>query len=335
MTIKRRFVPVLIFAFIILPRIGEADDFYKEMMLTGGYSDKDNWVGQKGMRMNSMGFEYYKKFSNEYGDFLTLDLQMRAAYNSTADSENAFGVEIHNAWLEHKFGLGQFVKLGHFAPAFGLEPAVDTHGTLLQTLAFQNIGFKKDWGIGYRGLLGKYDYEFAAQLGSGMGIRREDGSFLLTSRISTPKSGDTQIGLSFLYGQTLESSQPWTIPSPDLATDKSTRKKRIGLDLQKQLGVFDFKAEVAAGDNEGKTAAGGLTEFGYTVPENQNLKVKMQVSYWSNDWGEKDARDLTLSPVVEYKVNTSSTISLGYFHDIYSSSGEDRMILLQFYYYGL
>jgi hypothetical protein len=206
---------------------------------------------------------------------------------------------------------------------------------LLQTLASQNIGFKRDWGVGYRGLLGDYDYEFAAQLGSGMGIHRKDGSFLLTNRISTPKSGDTQVGLSFLYGQTLESSQPWTIPSPDLVTDKSTRKKRIGLDLQRQLGIFDFKAEVAAGDNDGKTVAGGLTEFGYTVPQQQNLKVKMQLSYWSNDWDKKNARDLTLSPVIEYKINTSSTISLGYFHDIYSSSDEDRMILLQFYYFGL
>jgi hypothetical protein len=335
MVLKRQFVPALAFAFVILPKVVNADNFYKEMRLIGGYSDKDKWVGQKGESMNSLGFEYFRKFSNEYGDFLTLDLQMRVGYDSMASSEDAFGVEIHNAWLEHKFGLGQSLRVGHFAPAFGLEPVVDTHGTLLQTLATQDIGFKRDWGIDYRGLLGNYDFEFAAQLGSGMGIHRKDGSFLLTSRISTPKSGETQVGLSFLYGQTLESSQPWTIPSPDLVTDKSTRKKRIGLDLQRQLGIFDFKAEVAAGDNEGKTVAGGLTEFGYTIPQQQNLKVKVQASYRSNDWDKKNARDFTLSPVIEYKVSTSSTISLGYFHDVYSSSGEDRMVVLQFYYFGL
>jgi hypothetical protein len=120
-----------------------------------------------------------------------------------------------------------------------------------------------------------------------------------------------------------------------LVTNKSTRKKRIGLDLQRQLGIFDFKAEVAAGDNDCTTVAGGLAEFGYTVPQQQNLKVKMQMSYWSNDWDKKNARDLALSPVIEYKIDSSSTISLGYFHDIYSSSDEDRMILLQFYYFGL
>jgi len=322
--------------FISLPKeITHADNFYKEARIIGGYSNKDKWVGKRGESMNSMGFEYYKKFSNEYGDFLTFDLQMRVAYDSMADSEDAFGIEVHNAWLEHKFGLGKSIRAGHFAPAFGLEPVLDTHGTLLQTLASQNIGFKRDWGVDYRGLLGDYDYEFAAQLGSGMGIHREDGSFLLTNRISTPKTGDTVVGLSFLYGRTLQSSQPWTIPSPDLVTDKSTRKRRIGLDLQRQLGIFDFKAEVAVGDNDGRTVAGGLAELGYTVPQQQNLKIKMQTSYWSNDLGEKNARDLTLSPVIEYKINTSSTISLGYFHDICSSGDKDRMILLQFYYYSL
>ncbi|MBN1392240.1 MAG: hypothetical protein JW947_05490 [Sedimentisphaerales bacterium] len=335
MAIKRQFVSAVAFTFIILSQIARADNFYKEMRLIGGYSDKDKWVGEKGESMNSLGFEYYKKFSNEYGDFLTLDLQLRVAYDSMTSSEDAFGVEIHNAWLEHKFGLGQSVRVGHFAPAFGLEPVVDTHGTLLQTLAEQNIGFKRDWGIDYRGLLGDYDFEFAAQLGSGRGIHRKDGSFLLTNRISTPKSGETQVGLSFLYGQTLESSQPWTIPSPDLATNKSIRKRRIGLDLQRPLGIFDFKAEVAAGDDDGKTVAGGLTEFGYTVPQQQNLIVKMQISYWSNEWDKKNARDLILSPVVEYKVNSASTISLGYFHDVYSSSDKDRMVVLQFYYFGL
>jgi hypothetical protein len=335
MAVKRQFVSVMAIVFIILPRVAFAGEFYKEAMIIGGYSKKDKWVGQKGENMNSLGFEYFRKFSNEYGDFLTLDLQLRAAYDSMASSNDTFGVEIHNAWLEHKFGLGQSVRVGHFAPAFGLEPVVDTHGTLLQTLASQNIGFKRDWGVDYRGLLGDYDFEFAAQLGSGMGIHMRDGSFLLTSRISTPKSAETQVGLSFLCGQTLESSQHWTIPSPELTTGKSTEKKRIGLDLQRPLGVVDFKAEVAAGDNEGKTAAGGLTEFAYTIPHQQNLTAKMQVSYWSNDWDKKNARDFTLAPVMEYKINTSSTVSLGYFHDIYSSSGKDRAVLLQFYYYGL
>ena len=127
-----------------------ADNFYKEAIIIGGYSVNDQWVDEKNRwPKNSVGFEYYKKFSDEYGDFLTLDLQMRMAYDSSEESPDAFGIEIHNAWLEYKLGLGKSIRFGHFDPAFGLEPVLDTHGTVLQTLAPKNIGFKKDWGVGF------------------------------------------------------------------------------------------------------------------------------------------------------------------------------------------
>ena len=336
MTVIQRSILIFSLIFISLPQgIVKANDLYKEAVIIGGHSDRDQWIGKKGKSLkNSIGFEYYRKFSNDYGDFLTLDVQMRMAYDSTEDSQDAFGAEVHNAWAEHKLGLGKSIRFGHFDPAFGLEPVLDTHGTLLQTLASKNIGFKKDWGIAYKGLLGDYDYEIAPQIGSGMGMRRKDGSFLLTSRIGTPQTSEFQYGLSFLYGRTLQSSQSWTIPVSDLVSGKSVRKKRVGIDMQRQLGLFDLKAEVAAGDNDGRTVAGSMVELGYTVPEQQNLKIKMQTLYWSEDWDEKKARDLTLAPVIEYKINPSATMRLGYFHDVYSSSDEDRLILLQLYYFG-
>ncbi len=251
---------ILAYAFILFSQeIVWADNFYKEAVIVGGYSDIDKWIAHKSKGMtNSVGFEYYRKLSDEYGDFLTVDLQMRLAYDSREDSPDEFGCEIHNAWLEYKPGLGKAIRLGHFDPAFGLEPVLDTHGTLLQTLAHKNIGFKKDWGIGYKGLLGDYDFQLAAQLGSGMGVRRKDGSFLLTGRMSTPQSRDTQLGLSFLYGYTLASGQSWTIPAPELISEETVRKRRIGIDFQGPLWLFDFKAEIAAGDNDGTTVAGGM-----------------------------------------------------------------------------
>lgn len=337
MVVIQRSILIFLLIFISLPqRIVKAKDFYKEAVIIGGYSDKDQWIGKKNKSLkNSIGLEYYRKFSNNYGDFLTLDVQMRAAYDSMEDSQEAFGIEVHNAWAEYKLGLGKSIRFGHFDPAFGLEPVLDTHGTLLQTLAAKNIGFKKDWGLSYKGLLGGYDYEVASQIGSGMGIRRKDDSFLLTGRIGTPQTSEFQYGLSFLYGQTLLSSQSWTIPVPDLVFCKSIRKKRIGIDMQCPLGPFDFKAEVAAGDNDGRTVAGGIAELHYTVPEQQNLKIKMQTLYWSNNWDEKKARDMTLAPVTEYKINSSTTMRLGYFHDVYSSNDEDKLILLELYYLAL
>jgi len=335
MVVEKQFIIALTVIFISLPQgVVQAGNFYKEAIIIGGYSDNDKWLGKKGGLKNSVGFEYYRKFSNDYGDFLTLDIQMRMAYDSKEDSQDAFGVEIHNAWLEYKLGLGKSIRLGHFDPAFGLEPVLDTHGTLLQTLASKNIGFKKDWGIAYKGLLGDYDYEIATQIGSGMGIRRKDGSFLLTGRISTPQTREFQYGISFLYGQTLESRQSWTIPAPELVSGKSVRKKRIGIDLQCPFGPFDFKGEIAGGDNDGTTVGGALAELGYTVPDLQSLRIKMQGYYWSNHWGGRDSGHLTLSPVLEYKMTSSLTLRLGYFHDIQASDGdEDKQILLQLYHY--
>jgi hypothetical protein len=328
---------IILLSFIsisLLHEVAHPANLYKEAIIMGGYSDKEQWIGKKGGAKNSLGFEYYKKFSDEYGDYLTLDLQARAAYDSAENSHDVFGIEIHNAWLEYKSGLGESIRFGHFDPAFGLEPVLDTHGTLLQTLAQKNIGFKKDWGISYKGLFGDYDYQLAAQLGSGMPLRRKDDSFLLTGRVSTTQNQDSQIGLSFLYGQILESKQSWTIPISELINGKSIRKKRIGLDFQCPIGLFDFKTEVTAGDNDGTTVAGALAELGYTIPQQQNLRIKTQIMYWSNDWEEKYARDLTLSPVIEYKANSTTTVRLGYFHDLYSGSDEDKIVVLQLYCFG-
>ena len=112
MAIKSKLIMALLFISISgMQRVVQAEEFYKEAIIIGGYSDRDQWVGKKGSLKNSVGFEYYKKFSDEYGDFLTLDLQMRVNYDSTEDSQDAFGIEIHNAWLEYKLGLGKSIRL--------------------------------------------------------------------------------------------------------------------------------------------------------------------------------------------------------------------------------
>ena len=57
---------------------GAEGAFYKELNLIGGYSDNKGLVGKDShMLKNSVGFEYFRKFSDQYGDHLTLDLQMR------------------------------------------------------------------------------------------------------------------------------------------------------------------------------------------------------------------------------------------------------------------
>jgi len=309
--------------------------FYKEANLIGGYSDRDHWVGKSNDLTNSIGFEDYRKFSNEYGDFLTTDLQVRLAYDSMRNSRNAWGIQIHNAWLLYKMNYSAKLRIGHFDPAFGLEPQLDTHGTILQTLAMKNIGFKKDWGFGLEGSLSEFDYKSALQLGSGMGIHRRDDSFLFTSRIGTPDTENFQYGISFLYGRVLESEDMKTIPQDKLLSDKAISKKRIGLDSQYLFGPYLFKGEIAYGENGNKKVLGYLAEIDYTIPRYQNWELELQFQSWINKLGESSSADSTLTLGTSYKLNQSTTLRAAFFHD-FNSMGqkEDNKILLQCYFFG-
>ncbi|HQP09865.1 MAG TPA: hypothetical protein PKV41_00600 [Candidatus Omnitrophota bacterium] len=309
---------------------------YREANLIGGYSDREGWIGKReGALKNSLGFEYYKKFANEYGDFLTADLQVRLTYDSIMNADEAWGIDIHNAWLEYKAGLGKQIIFGHFDVPFGLEPLLDTHGTLFQTLAMKNLGFKNDWGIGYKGLVGDYDYTIAAQLGSGMSVRSRDGSHLLSGRIGSSRDREFQYGLSLAYGRVLHSMEDRTYPLPALMSDEAVLKKRVGLDAQYLAGPFDFKGEIAYGQNNDEDVVGVLPQIEYAVPRNQNLKFILQGNYWANDLSDRGRDDVTLGIGASYKLSASTDVRLGYFHDLQNSMGEeDKQILLQFYYFG-
>ena len=315
---------------VILNKPAFADDslFYKEANLIGGYSDRDHWVGKSSELVNSVGFEDYRKFSNDYGDYLTTDLQMRIGYDSLKDAEDAWGVQIHNAWLLYKVDYDKKLRLGHFDPAFGLEPQVDTHGTLLQTLAMKDIGFKKDWGVGLEGSLSRFDYKTALQLGSGMSIYRKDQSFLLTTRIGSPSTQNFQYGMSFLYGRVLEYAGIWTWPRERLQSNDAILKKRIGLDTQYIFGQYLFKGEVSYGKNDRNDVLGYLGEIDYTLPKYQNCEIELQFQNFSDD--------STLTLGASYKLNQSTTLRAAFSHDFnMSGQKEEDKFLVQFYFYGL
>jgi len=313
-----------------------ADSMYKEINIIGGYSDRDKWVGKSESLSNSVGFENYRKFSNEYGDFLTSDLQLRLAYDSLKNSEEAWAVQIHNAWVAYKLGLGRDLKIGHFDPAFGLEPILDTHGTILQTLAMKNIGFNKDWGFALEGSLSELDYKLALQLGSGMSIRHRDGSYLFTTRMGTPATRNFQYGVSLMHGEVLRSEGMQTFPLNDLLSDKAVRKDRIGIDSQYLFSSYLFKGEIAYGKNDSDDVLGYLGEIDYTLPKNQNIQLELQFQSWVNDLAKSKTDDSTIIGGVSYKLNQNITLRAALSHDFNLMEGrEDDKILVQFYYFGI
>jgi hypothetical protein len=309
--------------------------FYREFNLIGGFSDRDRWVGKNSELVNSAGFEYFRKFSGEYGDYLTTDLQMRIGYDSMANSRDAWGLQVHNAWLLYKLGQSAKFRFGHFAPAFGLEPQVDTHGTILQTLAMKNIGFKRDWGAGLEGSLFQFDYKTALQLGSGMSIYRKDRSFLVSSRIGSPSGRNLQYGISVLYARVLDSMGLWTVPRGELLSGKAVFKKRAGVDAQYLFGSYLFKAEAAYGENDRDEVLGYSGEVDYTFPKRQNLALELQLQSWRNEPEKRASEDSTLSVGASYKLSQNTTLRAAFSHDLNMAGvKEEDKFLVQFYFFG-
>lgn len=308
-----------------------------EVSLIGGYSKLDEWRGPESrFPKNGAGFEYFATFSGKRGDFLSADLQVRLSHDDRSDTDSEWAFEMHNSWLRWKRGLGSHVRVGHFSPAYGLEPVTDTHGKLLQTLAMQDIGFKQDWGLGYEGLLGPFDYRTAAQLGSGMGIRHEDGSYLLSARLGSPEAKEVRFGISLLHGQVLMSSDRRLVPAPRYSTE-SIRKSRVGADIRVPLGAVSTSTEVSIGRNESEEVFGVMAEARREYVAGTRAQVAVQGRYWSDDPGRDLRTRAQAAVVVEHPVSSIGVIRLGLFEDLSNLNDMplDRLLALQFYSLGL
>lgn len=309
--------------------------FYKELNLIGGHSRKNGWVGHAQELSNSAGFEHYGKFSSDYGDFLTTDLQVRGAYDPNEPFSDAVSCEIHNAWAEYRINSAAKLKAGHFEPAFGLEQIIDAHSTIIQLLTMNNIGYTKDWGVELRGSLPEFDYWAAIQLGSGMSIRRLDSSYLFSARVGTPAGRDFQYGVSVLCGNVLDTEGMSTFPMNHLLSNEAIQKERIGFDCLYNWNSFVLKAEADFGVNDNNNVIGYLVEADYIPPEGQNWEFEAQFQSFVNDLGSSRTDDSTLSIGLSYKLSQTVTLRAALQHDLNQYRQErDTEFLVQFYYYG-
>lgn len=335
---KYNIAPLVLFiASLFLNDMVWASDFlfYKELNLIGGYSKKNGWVGKSQELSNSAGFEHYGKFSSDYGDYLTTDLQVRGAYDSSQSFAHACAVEIHNAWAEYRANNALKIKAGHFEPAFGLEQVIDVHSTILQLLTMDNIGYTKDWGVEARGSSSGFDYWIALQLGSGMSIRRIDSSYLVSARVGTPAGRDFQYGVSALCGNVLDTEGMSTFPKNHLLSNEAIQKERIGFDCIYNWNSFVLKGETDFGVNDNSNVIGYLAEIDYTPPRSQAWEFETQFKSFINDLGSSRTDNSTLSVGLTYKLSQTVTLRAAFTHDLNQYHQErDTGFLVQFYYYG-
>jgi hypothetical protein len=315
--------------------------FYWEMNLFQGYSRNDNWFGSGNDSKKSIGIEHYKRFSDDYGDWLITNLQVRLAYDSNvglmerpfsggAGEKNALDLEIHNAYARFKLMYGRAdVWIGHYEPAFGQEPQLDTYPILLQSLGMKNIGFKKDWGAGVKGVFSNWDYQITATNGSGMGIHFK-GNRLFSGRIGigNPSFDNYNLGFSALYGETAK------VAGRRLISDSPVSKNRIGMDASILYGPFDLRGEIARGMDNGKEVFGSWLQGYYLLPSNQRWRVEAQYQTWFYNLKESGNADSTVYLGVSYKLNSAYHLRTYYVLDAEAKEEKvDHKILFQLYYY--
>ncbi len=301
------------------------------------YSRADGWGGATGtMPRSGVGMEVYSTLAGARGDVMTSDFQVRIVHDDREASDSEWAVEVHNAWLRWKLGLGRHLRIGHFSPASGLEPVTDTHGTLLQTLAMEDVGFKHDWGAGFEGYVGALDYRLAVQAGSGMGFELNDGSHLLSARIGTPESKTVRWGLSVLQGRSRASSDRRLLPTPRYA-DVSVDRVRVGMDWRFPVGPLASSIEVSWGENESDEVLGAMAQLGLESLLGTRVGLHAQGRYWSDRPGHGENTRSQAAVVVDVPVSAASVVRFGYIADL-STMGElphNRMVALQFYHLGL
>jgi len=306
--------------------------FATELNVVAATDGIGHWRDVFGAQRSSIGFESFGKRSGGRGDFLTWDLQIRLSHDSDESVGEAWGLEIHNAWLEYKLELGRNLRFGHFSPAFGLEPSVDTHGTLFQTLAARDIGFKKDWGVAYLSGLGPFDTRVALQNGSGAPLDRRDGNHLATVRLGTPLGRSSRAAVSLLAGRVLDARGARTWPSPD--NPEAVSKFRVGADAEHMAGPFRLSGEVTIGRDGSHDIVGALLWTDVTLPALRNVTVEAQGRLWSNDALRSGSRWTSVTLGASYRVATHWTLRGLLDHEIEAPRRGDDRIALQLYYYG-
>jgi hypothetical protein len=101
------------------------------------------------MQKPGIGVDYVQRLSGETGDYATLALQLRLAYNQPYQEldQDQVQLQLYNAFFKYKAGFSD-LWIGHNRMAFGLASYFDSHAQLLQPLIMQGYGFDRDWGVG-------------------------------------------------------------------------------------------------------------------------------------------------------------------------------------------
>jgi len=321
---------------------GSSGQFNYELNLLAGYGSGGYAYTAPDQRPG-FGFEYFRVFSSEYADIAKMDIQVRLTadpngryetpyvltpfYGNMDKQVPAIWLEIHNAYLLFKVNQGRSdIWLGHRDVRFGLEPSLDTHGPILQSLAMDAFGFKMDWGAGVTGRFEDWDYSVAGALGSGMPFSAH-GNWSVAGRagILDPGRSDISFGISGYYGKTLPAMELMVMP------EEPVERFFGGTDVKATYGRYGFQAEGLYGRVGRRPAAGVWARATVEAPGVRWLIVSGQGSVFYDDLRAREATYRTGAEAA-FKYNAALTFGGAY---LFADDGDmkDHRFLFHAYYF--
>ncbi|MCL2026459.1 MAG: hypothetical protein FWG92_06610 [Leptospirales bacterium] len=319
---------------------------YFEVQGIAGYSSMDDgMIYHSGhehdvMQKNSIGFDYIKKFSGEYGDVGTGALQMRLAWD---DAKNKPQLQVYNAYLK---GKTPFVDIwaGHNRIPFGLASYWDTHAHLLQPLAMYGFGFDRDWGGGISRDFANADFSAAITTGSGMGLKLK-GNWLATSRASygVLSRDNYNFGISFMGGKMLDAmgyrimhDEPNNIilGGADLSFNHGRVEHKAEFNYGQKKTIREnphqhhsgHHAEFDSGQKDYKTAAAVFYRIGFNFLEDNRLKLEGEY-IWTK---QEETSDIKLGAGAAYRITPALAARAMY---QWEREMNDNRAIFQLYYY--
>ena len=271
------------------------------------------------MQKPSIGFDFIKRFSGEFGDVATLAVQGRLAVVVDGEDKDLEG-QIYNAYFKFKTP-GPYVWVGHNRPAFGLSSYFDSHGLLLRTLAIQGFGYDRDWGVGLYKDFSWGDVSASVTTGSGMPVYMK-GNYMTAARVSygVQSQDNYNAGFSLGYGRTLDTMgyelrdpepRQMTLAAADMTILRDNLAHRFDLYAGKWLDEDTYAL---------------FYRFGVNFDPEGRLKAEAQPTYWK--FGEEENYQLSLC--LSSQATSNLTVRLGYTYD---RNADDNRVLLQLYYY--
>lgn len=228
-----------------------------------------------------VGLDVYKVLTGPDGDWGTMTLQPYLTHLDNFQARPAFFEDPYDWELVFRIfnfnytGLAKGklnLRVGHFEIPFGLEQVVNTNGTLRDFIHEANIGVKTDWGVTINGVLPDFEYELSWSRGTGNEWSSRGDPFVVAGRIASPPENSLSAGISALYGDVQNTSQPNDI----------LRRKRVGVDLIYEIEQFTIMGEFSYGENKKSEVYNAILELDWHSPTESWL-IYNQVVFFNND----------------------------------------------------